>query len=178
MADLRIRSQPLPGVYVLDYPYFTDHRGDFTKLFHIDALSKQGIAFTPAESFLIRSKADVLRGMHFQVGEASLQKLVTCIKEPVLDVGVDVNPKSHHFNQPFAVELSETKKTALLIDKVFAHGFLTLADDCWVLYYTSTVHNPTLNQGLLWSSIAFDLPSAKPLISERDGLHPSIQELG
>ena len=76
------------------------------------------------------------------------------------------------------MELSEAKKTALLIGKGFAHGFLTIADDSWVLYYTSTVHYPSLNQGLLWSSIAFDLPSEKPLISERDGLHPSIQKLG
>lgn len=76
------------------------------------------------------------------------------------------------------MELSEAKKTALLIGKVFVHGFLTFADDSWVLHYTSTVHYPSLNQGLLWSLIAFDLPSAKPLISERDGLHPSIQELG
>jgi dTDP-4-dehydrorhamnose 3,5-epimerase len=178
MADLLISTQPLPEVFVLDCPHFPDHRGDFTKLFHAEALLAQGIAFTPAELFLARSNAGLLRGMHFQVGEAAHKKLVTCIKEPVLDVGLDVNPKSHHINQPFAVELSVAKKTALLIGKGFAHGFLTLADDSWVLYYTSTVHYPSLNQGLLWSSIAFDLPSAKPLISERDGLHPSIQELG
>jgi len=48
MADLRISSQPLPGVYVLDCPYFPDHRGDFTKPFHFDALSQQGIVFTPS----------------------------------------------------------------------------------------------------------------------------------
>jgi dTDP-4-dehydrorhamnose 3,5-epimerase len=98
MADLSIRNQPLPEVFVLDCPYLPDHRGDFTKLFHAEALLAQGIAFTPAESFLTRSNAGVLRGMHFQVGAAAHKKLVTCIKEHVLDVGVDVNPKSHHFN--------------------------------------------------------------------------------
>ena len=178
MADLRVRSQPLPGVYVLDCPYFPDHRGDFTKLFHIDALSKQGIAFTPAESFLTRSKADVLRGMHFQAGEAEHDKLVTCIKGQVLDVVVDVQPESHHFNKPFAIEISGSSNTALLIGKGYAHGFLTLAEDSWMLYFTSTVHCPPLDRGVLWSSIAYDWPNAKPLISERDGLHPSIRELG
>ena len=177
MADLRVRSQPLPGVYVLDCPYFPDHRGDFTKLFHIDALSKQGIAFTPAESFLTRSKADVLRGMHFQVGEAAHDKLVTCIKGQVLGVVVDVRPESLNFNKPFAIEISESINTALLIGKGYAHGFLTLAEDSWMLYTTITIHCPSLDQGVLWSSIAFDWPSAT-LISERDGLHPSIQELG
>ena len=178
MADLLIREQPLPVVFVLDCPNSPDQRGDFTKLFHIDALSKQGISFTPAESFLTRSKADVLRGMHFQVGEAAHDKVVTCIKDQVLDVVVDVRPESPHFNKPCAVETSDSSNTALLIGKGYSHGFLTLADDCWMLHYISTVHCPSLDHGLLWSSIAFDWPSAKPLISERDGLRPSIQELG
>ena len=70
MADLVVREQPLPGVCVLDCPYFPDHRGDFTKLFYADAMVAQGIAFTPAESFPTRSKEGVLRGMHFQAGKA------------------------------------------------------------------------------------------------------------
>lgn len=177
MADFHVRSQPMPGVYVLDCPYFPDRRGDFTKLFHIDDLSKEDIAFTPAESFLTRSKTGVLRGMHYQVGEAAHDKLVTCIKGQVLDVVVDVRPESPNFNRPFAVEISESSNTALLIGKGYAHGFLTLAVDSWMLYFTSTVHCPSLDRGVLWSSIAFDWPNAKPLISERDGLHPLIQEL-
>ena len=115
--------------------------------------------------------------MHFQVGEAAHDKLVSCIKGQVLDVVVDVRPESPHFNKPFAVEISDSSNTALLIGKGYAHGFLTLAEDSWMLYTTSTVHCPSLDRGVLWSSIAFDWPSTKPLISERDGLHPSIQEL-
>lgn len=178
MVNLCIRSQPLPGVYLLDCPCLPDHRGDFTKLFHSDALSNQGINFTPAESFLTRSKAGVLRGMHFQVGEAAHDKLVTCIKGQVLDVVVDVRPNSPHFNSPFAVEISDSSNTALLIGKGYAHGFFTLAEDSWMLYTTSTVHCPSLDRGVLWSSIAFDWPSQHPLLSERDKLHPSIQEFG
>lgn len=178
MADLSVRDQPLPGVFVLDCPYFPDHRGDFTKLFHADALLAQGMSFTPAESFLTRSKEGVLRGMHFQVGVASHDKLVACIKGRVLDVIVDIRPESTHFNRPYAVELTETSNTALLIGQGYAHGFLTLADDSWMLYSTSTVHCPTLDRGVLWSSIAFDWPIDHPLLSERDGHHPSILEQG
>ena len=178
MADLSVRSQPLPGLFVLDCPYFPDHRGDFTKLFHADLLLAQGIAFTPAESFLTRSKQGVLRGMHFQVGKAAHSKLVTCIKGRVLDVVVHIQPESPHFNKPYAVELSETSNTALLIAEGYAHGFLALADDSWMLYSTTTVHCPKLDRGVLWSSIAFDWPVANPLISERDGRHLSILEQG
>jgi dTDP-4-dehydrorhamnose 3,5-epimerase len=177
MADINISSQPLPGVFVLDCPHFPDHRGDFTKLFHIDAMQARGIPFSPAESFLTRSNAGVLRGMHFQVGQAAHDKLVACIKGSVLDVVVDVRPDSPHFNQPLAVELSEVSNKALLIRKGYAHGFLSLTDDSWMLYSTSTVHCPSLDRGVLWSSIAFDWPCAQPLLSERDGRHPSIREL-
>ena len=174
MTDLIIRSQPIPGVYVLDCPHFPDHRGDFTKLFHAEALLAQGIAFTPAESFLTRSKADVLRGMHFQVGEAAHDKLVTCIKGRVLDVVVDVRPDSPHFNQPFSIELTDTGNTALLIGKGYAHGFFTLDDDSWMLYFASTVHCPSMDRGVLWSSIAFDWPIIGPKLSDRDAGHPRI----
>jgi dTDP-4-dehydrorhamnose 3,5-epimerase len=177
MADLLIRSEPLPGVFVLDCPHFLDHRGDFTKLFHADTLLRQGIAFTPAESFLTRSNAGVLRGMHFQVDVAAHDKLVTCIKGRVLDVVVDVRPNSRHFNQPFSIELADTSNTALLIGKGYAHGFFTLDDDSWMLYFTSTVHCTSLDRGVLWSSVAFKWPSEQPVLSERDLQHPSILEL-
>ena len=80
MAELRIIEQPLPGLFLLNCPYFPDQSGDFTKLFHSEALHSQGISFMQAESFLTRSKRNVLRGMHFQVGHSAHEKLVTCIK--------------------------------------------------------------------------------------------------
>ena len=91
MAELRIQDQPLPGVFLLDCPYFPDQRGDFIKLFHSDALLSQAINFTPAESFLTRSKKDVFRGIHFQLDNSAHDKLVSCIKGAVLDVVVDVD---------------------------------------------------------------------------------------
>ena len=174
MADLLIRDQPLPGVFVLDCPHFPDHRGDFTKLFHVEALLAQGIAFTPAESFLTRSNAGVLRGMHFQVGEAAHDKLVTCIKGRVPDVVSDVRPDRPHLTQPFSIELTDTGNTALLIGKGYAHGFLTFADDSLMLYFTSTVHCPPLDRGTHWSLIAFDWPFVGPTLSDRDASHPRL----
>lgn len=174
MSDLRVRTEPLPGVFVLDCPYFPDHRGDFTKLFNANSLATQGIDFAPAESFLTRSCKGVLRGMHFQVGEASQDKLVTCIKGMVLDVVVDIRPYSPHFNKPFSLELSQTSNIGLLIGKGYAHGFFTLTEESWMLYSTTTVHCPSLDFGVLWSSIDYDWPNKHPILSDRDGRHPPI----
>jgi dTDP-4-dehydrorhamnose 3,5-epimerase len=177
VAELSIIEQLLPGVTLLQCPHYTDHRGDFTKLFHADALHAIDLTFTPAESFLTRSRSGVLRGMHFQVGDAAQDKLVFCPKGHVLDVVVDVRPGSAQFNKPVAVELSDNASTALLIRKGYGHGFLALADDSWMLYYTSTVHCPALDRGVLWSSIDFDWPIEQPIISDRDRKHPPIQAM-
>jgi dTDP-4-dehydrorhamnose 3,5-epimerase len=177
VTEFAIIDQPLPGVMLLKCPYSSDHRGDFTKLFHSGGLSSLGRPFIPAESFLTRSNAGVIRGMHFQVDEAAHDKLVYCPKGRVLDVVVDIRPDSSYFNQPVAFELSDQGSTALLIGKGYGHGFLALEADSWMLYLTNTVHNPALDRGVLWSSIDFDWPVGQPVISERDRQHPSIEAL-
>ena len=176
MSELHIVDQPLPGVYLLDCPCFFDQRGEFTKLFHADSLLSHGVSFAPAELFLTRSKRGVLRGMHFQVGQSSHDKLVACIQGSVLDVVVDVRPDSNTFNKPFSIELSESNNRALLISKGYAHGFLSLADNSSMIYSTTTVHNPLLDRGVRWDSIAFDWPIDNPLLSNRDKSHISINQ--
>lgn len=174
MARIQVVNYLLPGVALLNCPFFPDARGSFTKLYHQHALAEQGFDVKVAESFLTKSAAGVLRGMHFQVGKAAHDKLVCCLKGRVLDVVVDIRPDSPHFNQPVSIELSESEPTALLIGKGYAHGFLALEDESWMLYSTSTVHQPALDRGVLWSSIDFDWPLQHPLLSQRDQQHPSI----
>ena len=174
MDALKIIDQLLPGVFLLNCAHHQDLRGSFTKLFHSESLALQGVNFVVAESFLTRSSAGVLRGMHFQIGEAAHEKLVYCMRGSVLDVVVDVRPESPKFNQPVAIELSDDEPMALLISKGYAHGFLSLRDESWMLYSTTTAHCPELDRGVLWSSIDFNWPVQHPLLSERDRTHPSI----
>lgn len=177
MAEISIVEKLLPGVKRLEYPRYTDLRGDFTKLYHSDALKSINLPFNPAECFMTRSKAGVIRGMHYQEKEAAHDKLVCCLKGRVLDVIVDVRSDRPEFNKPVAIELCEADNTALLISKGYAHGFLSIEEDSWMMYATTTVHNPELDRGVLWSSINFEWPTTSPIISERDCKHPSIQTL-
>ena len=173
MARIQVVNYLLPGVAVLDCPFFPDARGSFTKLYHQHALAEQGFDVKVAESFLTKSAAGILRGMHFQVGKAAHDKLVCCLKGAYLML-LWTRADSPHFNQPVSIELSESEPTALLIGKGYAHGFLSLEDESWMLYSTSTVHQPELDRGVLWSSIDFDWPLQHPLLSQRDQQHPSI----
>ena len=177
MNTPHLRRQLLPEVYHFDCPVHTDIRGSFAKIFHADALNKLGINFIPAESFLTKSDKGVLRGMHFQVGNAAHEKLVFCARGRVLDVIVDIRPESPYFNKPVSVELNHADPTVLLIGKGYAHGFLALDDESWMLYMTSTIHDPHLDRGVLWSSIHFNWPNLNPIVSARDQNHPPIKLL-
>jgi dTDP-4-dehydrorhamnose 3,5-epimerase len=177
MADFQIRDQILPNVFLLNCPYYPDDRGSFIKLFHDIEFAPFCPGFVPAESFLTRSNAGVLRGMHFQVGKAAHHKLVYCLRGRVLDVVVDVQPESSYFNKPVKVDLCESDNTVLLIGKGCAHGFLSLEDESWILYHTTTHHDPSLDRGVLWSSIDFEWPIDQPMLSYRDTRHPRIEEL-
>lgn len=174
MSDFQILDEPLPGVFVLEFPRHVDTRGDFSKLFHADSFLAQDLCFTPAETFLTRSKSSVIRGMHYQADAAAHEKLVSCVKGRVLDVVVDIQPKSQHFNKPYSINLSEKSNTMLFIGKGYAHGFLSIDDDSWMMYFTSTVHCPSLDKGVLWSSIDFQWPVNSPLVSDRDSNHIPI----
>lgn len=169
-----IIAEPLPGVIVLRTPHFADSRGSFLKGFHAELFNDLGLSFQPAEQFFSNSKKGVLRGMHFQVGMAAQKKLVSCPIGRILDVVVDVRPESANFNQAVAIELSGGDPVAILIAKGYAHGFLTLEDNSWVHYLTTSVHSPTHDKGVLWSSIDLIWPIADPFLSDRDSSHPGI----
>lgn len=174
---MHIREQLLPGVFLLDCPHYSDNRGTFTKLYHFNSLKDQGVTFSPAETFLTQSALGVVRGMHYQIAESAHDKLVCCLRGTILDVIVDIKPASPNFNKPIDIQLSENQKVALLIQKGYAHGFLSRSNDSMMLYATSTIHCPKLDRGVLWSSIDFDWPIKDPILSLRDKSHPSILEI-
>ena len=174
MTGFAVIHEPMDACYVLQTPCFDDARGSFTKLFHASTYEQMGLDFEPMEVFYTTSHKNVLRGMHFQTKEAAHKKLVTCISGRVLDVVVDVRRDSQKFNRPFSIILDSCKPISLLIGKGYAHGFLSLTDHAVMNYMTSTVHDQKNDQGILWSSIAYEWPIDNPILSSRDSSHPHI----
>ena len=163
-----ITTTALPGVLIINYFSQSDQRGKFLKIFDSEFFKKNSIEFIPKETYLTHSSKGVIRGMHFQRPPFALNKLVTCIRGSILDVVVDVNPQSSHYNKPFAINLSDNKNQSLLVPKGYAHGFLTLADNNTVLYQTDEIYDASSDAGVLWSSLDFDWPINDPTLSERD----------
>ncbi len=172
-----IESEPLPKVFEISVKSFLDDRGSFHKIFQKELFSSLGINFEPKEYFYSVSKKNVIRGMHFQIENASHEKLVYCSYGNLLDVVVDVRKESKNFNKPISIELNDNKSKLIFIGKGYAHGFLTKSEISTMHYFTSTVHNPNYDKGVLWNSINFDWPVKNPILSKRDMRHPLIKDI-
>ena len=173
---MKFLPSSLPGVWVIQPPVFQDQRGGFVKTFHIEAFRDAGINFAPREEFFSVSRRGVVRGMHFQLPPAAVDKLVYCPVGRVLDVVLDLRKESATCGQTFSRELSAENREMLFIPVGFAHGFLALADDTLMVYQQSGVHSPGHDAGIRWNSVGFDWPVTNPLLSARDQAFPALAD--
>ena len=115
--------------------------------------------------------------MHFQKYPKVQTKLVRCIQGCVLDVAVDLRKDSPTFKQWIAVELSAENRKQLWIPAGFAHGFLTLQENCELLYKVDEFYEPELDRAIAWNDpeIAIDWGVKAPVISSKDQAAPLLR---
>lgn len=75
-----------------------------------------------------------LRGLHFQAHPHAQAKLVLCLHGSIYNVAVDIRPGSPAFGTYYAEVLSFENCKMMYIPKGFAHGYLTLEDDTFMLW--------------------------------------------
>ncbi len=115
----------IEGVYILEPQVFGDARGYFMETWNAKAFNAGvGREVTFVQDNESKSSYGVLRGLHYQKGDASQAKLVRVIQGEVLDVAVDLRKSSATFGKHVAVRLSADNKRQLFIPRGFAHGFL------------------------------------------------------
>lgn len=115
--------------------------------------------------------------MHYQVEGAEEAKLVRCLRGRILDVIIDIRLDSPTFGQHLAAELTAADEGQMLyVPEGFAHGFLTLEDDCHVFYQVSNFYSSGKEKGLRWNDPFFriDWPSVTPIISPKDSNYPDF----
>lgn len=171
-----MHALPLEGAFSIDLPKFDDNRGSFTKVFHTKWLEELNLPFKLAESYYSLSTKNVLRGMHFQTPPYDHEKIVFCSHGTALDVIVDIRKTSPTFGQYFSIELNHVNPMAIYIPKGFAHGFLSMTNNCCIHYLVSTVHAPNNDEGILYDSFGMQWGIHKEaiIISERDKQFPPI----
>ena len=166
-------------VYILEPKVFGDHRGWFMETWSTIKMEEAGFFYDfvqDNQSFSARK--GTLRGIHFQNGEAAQAKLVRCGRGSILDVAVDLRSGSPTYKQWVAVELSAENKRQLLIPRGFGHAFLTLTNDVEFFYKVDNLYCPEADRSILWSDsdIGVDWGISMPLVSEKDGTAPLLQD--
>jgi dTDP-4-dehydrorhamnose 3,5-epimerase len=132
-----------PGVVVIEPIRYGDERGYFSEVFKLEEIHR---AIGPVnfiqdnESF---SRRGVLRGLHYQRGEASQAKLVRVSQGKVIDVIVDLRQSSPTYGQHKAVELSADTGRQLFVPRGFAHGFVVISDVAQFQYKVDNAYCPT-----------------------------------
>jgi dTDP-4-dehydrorhamnose 3,5-epimerase len=169
MASMQFLSTDLAGIVVIEPKVFEDERGFFMETYHKPRFVAAGIDVEFVQDNHSRSRAGVLRGLHYQITRPQ-GKLVRVIRGSILDVAVDLRRSSPTFGRWYGCELSEANRRQIFIPPGFAHGFCVTSDIVEVIYKCTEVYLPQDERTLLWNDPALGIrwPVADPTISAKD----------
>jgi len=170
----------LPGAYIVKLNPLTDERGMFVRTFCKREFDAVNLVSEFVQCNASRSKLKgTLRGMHFQTDGSEEVKLIRCVRGTIQDVIVDLRPGSNSYCNYTSVILSEAGDEMLYVPAGFAHGFLTLENDCEITYMVSNFYSPTNERGVRWNDPAFKIKwNIEPsVISEKDARHADYQKI-
>ena len=181
MGEINVTKTNLTDVLIVEPAVFGDHRGFFTESYSEEDFKAAGItANFVQDNHSLSSQAGVLRGLHFQKGEAAQTKLIRVVTGAVLDVIVDIRKESPTYGKWEGYILSEANHRQLLVPKGFAHGFVTLTDNVNFLYKCDNYYNAEADGGIAFDDpdLAIDWPIdiKKAILSEKDQHHPTLKE--
>lgn len=167
----------IEGPVIIEPQVWGDARGYFFEAFRADEFRREvaDIEFVQDNESL-SAKRGVLRGLHFQKGDAAQAKLVRVVKGRVQDVAVDIRENSPTFGKYISVELSGTNHRMLYIPRGFAHGYAVLENDTIFQYKCSSYYAPASEGSYRWNDPAFGigwmLPEGEIILSEKDATAP------
>ena len=167
----------LEGLVLIEPAGHGDSRGVFQETYRRAAFAELGVRDEFVQDNHSRSGRGVLRGMHFQPGQA---KLVRCARGAILDVVVDIRPGSPSFGRWESVRLDDEDHRQLYVPDGFAHGFCVLSEAADVIYKVSTYYDPATEAGFRFDDpeVGIEWPEDIELkTSARDREAPLLREL-
>lgn len=152
-----------------DPKVFEDERG----YFHQVLLDTTMEIVQVNHSFSVKN---VLRGMHFQKGQA---KFVYCLSGEIFDVVVDIRKDSPTYKQWKSFTLSGKNRQKLYVPDGYAHGFLVLSEQAHVMYAVSEKYNQKKEAGFdaFDKEIKIKWPESKVIRSLKDRRAKSFKEV-
>ena len=178
---MQVEKLTIPELVLVTPDKHGDQRGFFSETFRADILAAHGVGANFVQDNHVRStQKGVLRGLHYQTPPHAQGKLVRCTRGSILDVAVDIRVGSPTYGRHVAVELSAANWRQLWVPAGFAHGYVTLEDDCEVIYKTTDYYAPDCDRGIAWDdpALAIDwrIAHADVVLSDKDRRQPRLQD--
>lgn len=175
-----IRETALSGVYIIEPRRFGDERGFFSESWNKRTLEQEGLSLPEfvQDNHSFSSARGTVRGLHFQLPPHAQGKLVRCGRGRIFDVAIDVRRGSPTYGHWHGEELSFDNGRQLWVPTGFLHGFMTLEDDCEIVYKCTDYYDPECDGAVRWDSAGIDWPLAgvDPTLSDKDRVAPTLGE--
>ena len=174
---MRVEPEELSPVKVIVAKTFLDERGFLLQSWVRADLHAAGLPADFRQAIQTVSKRGVVRGLHFQ-WDPAMGKLVRCLHGGIIDVVVDIRPRSPTFGNHAAIELTWRNHRIIWVPPGFAHGTFALEDDTIVLYECTAEHAPGHEGGIRWDdpALGIEWPRLPPIVSEKDRVAPTLAE--
>jgi dTDP-4-dehydrorhamnose 3,5-epimerase len=179
---MQIERLEIPDLLLVTPRKHSDQRGFFSETFRADVFAGSGAeASFVQDNHVLSMQKGVLRGLHFQTPPHAQGKLIRCTRGAILDVAVDIRVGSPTYGRHVALELSAANWRQLWIPCGFAHGYLTLEDECEVIYKVTDYYAPECDRGIAWDdpalAIAWRLPASEIILSDKDRKQPRLSDV-
>lgn len=171
------------GVVLIAPERHADSRGFFSETYRADAFEACGLEAYRfvQDNHVYSTQRGVLRGLHFQLPPHAQGKLVRCTRGAIFDVAVDIRRGSPTYGRYVGAELSSANWKQLWIPPGFAHGYVTLEEQCEVIYKVTDYYSPECDRGIAWDdptlAITWPLPHSEIILSEKDRKQPRLSEI-
>lgn len=170
----------IEGCFILEPKIINDGRGYFYESYNKNTFKNvTGLDVDFVQDNQSFSSKGVLRGLHYQIGEAAQAKLVRVIHGAVLDVAVDLRKGSPTFGEHVAVELSSENKKQLFVPRGFAHGFLVLTETAEFAYKCDNFYSREHERGLKYNDPVININWGSDdsyQVSEKDAVLPLLAD--
>ena len=168
---MNVMETSLAGVLILEPRIFRDDRGMFFETFNLAKMVEAGLPGEWKQDNFSLSKKNVVRGIHYQVGEAQ-GKLVRVVTGAALDVIVDLRKSSPTFGQHVTVDLSGETSRMVWIPVGFGHGFSALTESVALTYKVTEYYSPRAERCIRWNDsdlgIDWKVSAADAIVSAKD----------
>lgn len=170
------KRMSIPEVVLITPNQHKDNRGVFSEVYIDELTMPRWVQDNQSISY----KAGTVRGLHYQRGVYAQKKLVRCAWGSIIDVAVDIRPKSPTYGQHVSAILSSDNGNQLLVPDGFAHGFMTLTDNAVVVYKVDNLYNKESEGSVLWNDPILNIDwqyLGATEISEKDAVAPLFKDI-